>query len=328
MWIFIILVVIAVILFRNYNSDKKELHSRIEQKGGMDRIFQAFINYIEDDFKAHRIILNSTTELEISATTHDGKSFYFGIKLGFGDKVIYRCDIKRSSVLNAVIAVEGNKSDQIAPYMMILDELRKKYNFITNDEQIINENNQSHNPKNDSLLAATHCAIHTDEPQITTPAGTAERPDTPLHTKNTKQSHLIIGDKPIREIIISYSMCTFMLEDFTTRRFDVLDTQISEDGGRTFKEGGVETIEGKTIYTDMNLYRLKVLSAKAENGPDGESILFLKCENNIECDILSGHIKLPNTVVVRHQNTVTLFSVVEVTNYFERLLDRIKNTDN
>jgi hypothetical protein len=323
MWIFIILIVVAIILFLNYNTDKKELHSRVEQKGGMDQIFQPFIHYIEDDFKTHRIILNSNTELEILATTHDGKTFCFGIKLGFGNKVIYRCDTKRSNVLNADLAVEGNKSDQIAPYMMILDELRKKYTFITNDEQIVNETNRSNSIKNDSLLASPSPVIPTDELLITTQVESEERPEILQYTDSTKKSRLIIGDKPIREISISYSMCTFMLEDFTTRRFDVLGTQISEDGGRSFREGGVKTIDGETIITDMNLYRLMVLSTKAENGPDGESILFLKCENNIECDILSGHIKLPTTVVVRHDNIVTLFSVVEVTNYFERLLGRI-----
>ena len=191
MWIFIIIIIVAVILFRYYNSDKKELHSTIKQKGGMKLIFQSFINNIQDDFKEYKIIRNTNTELEISVTTHDSKTFYFGIKLGFGDKVIYICDTKRSNFLNAEIAVDGYKSDQVFSYMMILNELKTKYSFITNNEQIINEISQSNKTKNDSLLSSKSSEVQKAEPQITTPAGTAERPDAPIYTNFTKKNTLI-----------------------------------------------------------------------------------------------------------------------------------------
>ncbi len=245
MWIFVILIVVAVILFRNYNSDKKELHSRIEQKGGMDRIFQAFINYIEDDFKAHRIILNSNTELEISATTYDGKTFYFGIKLGFGDKVIYRCDIKRSSVLNADIAVEGNKSEQVAPYMMILDELRKKYSFITNDEQIVNERNKSESIKINSPLVST------------------------------KYSHLKSLYTRFKMISTSNTQCTIFLDDFTELKFDVIDFKIGDLNDKSILE--------KTTDIDTSMYLMVFNKEGIELELDQTFNVYLDCSDNTEC---------------------------------------------
>jgi len=134
MWILIIIIIaIVIILFFNYSSDKQNLHTTIAQKGGMDKIFMEFISCIEDDFKEHKILINSATELEILATTTDNKNFIFGIKQGFSGLVSYRCDTKRSNMLNADLLIEGNRSNQVVSYMMILDALREKYTFIIND---------------------------------------------------------------------------------------------------------------------------------------------------------------------------------------------------
>lgn len=305
MWIFIILVVVAVILFRNYNSDKKELHSRIKQKGGMELIFQTFINNIQDDFKEHKIILNTNTELEISATTHDSKIFYFGIKLGFGEKVIYRCDTKRSNFLNADIAVDGYKSDQVFSYMMILDELKNKYTFITNDEQIINEISQSNKSTNDSLSTYPPSLVPTDEPQINTKVESAERPDAPLNTNFTKKPHLFTGDRPIRMISISDREFIIILEDFTERKFDVLGIQISEDSGNTFNE-----VPRKI---DQDFYHLMVFNIDRTELDSDSFVLYLDCTNNIRCEMLFYLNGFPSQFAVIDQNksTISIHSVVE-----------------
>ncbi len=67
------------------------------------------------------------TEIEIFTLTKDGQRFVFANKLGFGNKVNYRCDQKQSSFLNAEFAIEGNVSNQVQSYTMILNELIKKY---------------------------------------------------------------------------------------------------------------------------------------------------------------------------------------------------------
>ena len=67
------------------------------------------------------------TELKIFTLSLDGQNFVFGIKLGFGGKVKYRCDPKRSNYLNAEMVIEGNISNQVQSYQMILSELLKKY---------------------------------------------------------------------------------------------------------------------------------------------------------------------------------------------------------
>ena len=72
------------------------------------------------------------TEIEIFTLSKDGQNFVFAIKLGFGERVNYRCDPKRSSFLNADISVEGNISNQIQSYQMVLNELIKKYNIMVN----------------------------------------------------------------------------------------------------------------------------------------------------------------------------------------------------
>jgi hypothetical protein len=70
------------------------------------------------------------TEIEIFTRTKDGRNYVFANKLGFGEKVNYRCDPKRSSFINSDIAVEGNISNQIQSYQMILTELVRKYNIV------------------------------------------------------------------------------------------------------------------------------------------------------------------------------------------------------
>jgi hypothetical protein len=128
MWIAIVIGVIAIFIFSKYSSDKSELRNKVVSQGGLDTVFSGFIECIASDFVEHKIVKMSETEIEIFALSKNGKNFVFANKLGFGQKVNYRCDTKRSSYLNADIAVEGNVSNQIQSYQMILGELARKYN--------------------------------------------------------------------------------------------------------------------------------------------------------------------------------------------------------
>lgn len=132
MWIIIVIAVIAVITFSKYSNDKTQLRNNVILKGGLDEVFNPFINYIKTDFGEYKIVKMTETEIEIFTLSKDGQNFVFANKLGFGEKVNYRCDTKRSNFLNADIAVEGNISNQIQSYQMILSELIKKYNIVVN----------------------------------------------------------------------------------------------------------------------------------------------------------------------------------------------------
>ncbi len=129
MWVVIIIGIIAIFVFFKYNSDKTNLRNNVILKGGLDQVFNDYIECIEQDFAEYKIVKMTETEIEIFTLTKDGKNFVFANKLGFGSKVNYRCDPKRSSFLNAEIAVEGNISNQVQSYQMILGELIKKYNI-------------------------------------------------------------------------------------------------------------------------------------------------------------------------------------------------------
>ena len=128
MWIVIVIGVIAIFIFSKYNSDKSELRNKVIFQGGLDQVFSGFIECIASDFAEYKIVKMTETEIEIFALSKNGKNFVFANKLGFSQKVNYRCDTKRSNFLNADIAVEGNVSNQIQSYQMILNELVRKYN--------------------------------------------------------------------------------------------------------------------------------------------------------------------------------------------------------
>lgn len=96
---------------------------------GLNQVFSNFLECIKRDFAEYKIVKMSENELEVFTLTKDGKNFVFANKLGFGGKVNYRCDSKRSNFLNAEIAVEGNISNQVHSYQMILSELIKKYSI-------------------------------------------------------------------------------------------------------------------------------------------------------------------------------------------------------
>lgn len=129
MWIVVIIAIIAIYFFLKYNGDKTTLRNNVILQGGLDQVFNAYIECIEQDFLEYKIVKMTETEIEIFTLTKDGKNFVFAIKLGFGNKVNYRCDPKRSNFLNADILVAGNISNQVQSYQMILGELIKKYNI-------------------------------------------------------------------------------------------------------------------------------------------------------------------------------------------------------
>lgn len=131
MWILIVLAVVAIFMYSKYSSDKSQIRNNVILKGGLDQVFADFIERVEQDFADYKIVKMTETELEIFTQTKNGKNFVFANKLGFGSKVNYRCDPRRSSFLNAEIAVEGNVSNQVESYQMILSELIKKYQIET-----------------------------------------------------------------------------------------------------------------------------------------------------------------------------------------------------
>lgn len=132
MWIIIVIAVIAIIIFSKYSNDKTQLRNNVILKGGLDQVFSPFIDCIATDFSEYKIVKMTETEIEIFTLSKDGQNFVFANKLGFAERVNYRCDPKRSSFLNADVAVEGNISNQIQSYQMILNELIKKYNIMLN----------------------------------------------------------------------------------------------------------------------------------------------------------------------------------------------------
>lgn len=132
MWIIIVIAVIAIVIFSKYSNDKTQLRNNVILKGGLDQVFSPFIDCIATDFPEYKIIKVTETEIEIFTLSKDGQNFVFANKLGFGERVNYRCDLKRSSFLNAEIAVEGNISNQMQCYQMVLNELIKKYSIIVN----------------------------------------------------------------------------------------------------------------------------------------------------------------------------------------------------
>lgn len=125
--VWLIIAIIGVFLFSKYASDKANLRNSVILKGGLDKVFNCYIKCIEQDFAEYKIVRMTETEIEIFTQTKDGKHFVFANKLGFGSKVNYRCDPKRSSFLNAEIAVEGSISNQVQSYQMILNDIIKKY---------------------------------------------------------------------------------------------------------------------------------------------------------------------------------------------------------
>jgi hypothetical protein len=130
MWIIIVIAVIAIIIFSKYNNDKTQLRNNVILKGGLDQVFSPFIDCIATDFSDYKIVKMTETEIEIFTLSKDGQNFVFANKLGFGERVNYRCDPKRSSFLNAEVAVEGNISNQLQSYQMILNELIRKYSIM------------------------------------------------------------------------------------------------------------------------------------------------------------------------------------------------------
>jgi hypothetical protein len=131
MWIVIVIAIIAILLFSKYSSDKSQVRNNVVLQGGLDQVFHDFLQCIAQDFEDHKIVKMSETEIEIFTMTKDGQRFVFANKLGFGSKVNYRCDQKQISFLNAEFAVEGNVSNQVQPYELILSELIKKYKIQT-----------------------------------------------------------------------------------------------------------------------------------------------------------------------------------------------------
>lgn len=127
MWILIIIGLIVIFLFSRYNSDKTQLRNNVILQGGLDEVFKDFLECLSQDFADYKIVKMSETEIEIFTITKDGQRFVFANKLGFGNKVNYRCDKKQSSFLNAEFAAEGNVNYQIQCYNMIRNELVKKY---------------------------------------------------------------------------------------------------------------------------------------------------------------------------------------------------------
>lgn len=131
MWIVIVIAIIGILLFSKYSSDKSQLRNNVLLQGGLDQVFHDFLQCIAQDFEDYKIVKMSETEIEIFTMTKDGQRFVFANKLGFGSKVNYRCDQKQCSFLNAEFAVEGNVSNQVQSYEMILGELIKKYKIQT-----------------------------------------------------------------------------------------------------------------------------------------------------------------------------------------------------
>jgi hypothetical protein len=129
MWILIVLAVVAIFIYAKYSNDKTQLRNNVILKGGLDQVFADFIERVKHDFADYKIVKMTETEIEIFTMTKDGQRFVFANKLGFGSKVNYRCDQKQSSFLNAEFAVEGNVSNQLQSYEMILSELVRKYNI-------------------------------------------------------------------------------------------------------------------------------------------------------------------------------------------------------
>ncbi|MGG9962738.1 hypothetical protein [Ferruginibacter sp. SUN106] len=127
MWILIVIAIAVVFFFSKYSSDKSQLRKNVILQGGLDQVFINFLECVKRDFAEYKIVKMSENELEIFTLTKDGQNFVFVNKLGFGDKVNYRCDPKRSNYLNAEIVVEGNVSNQVQSYQMILSELIKKH---------------------------------------------------------------------------------------------------------------------------------------------------------------------------------------------------------
>lgn len=113
MWIAIIIGVITIFIFSKYSSDKTNLRNNVILKGGLDQVFNNYIKCIEQDLAENKIVKITETEIEIFTQTKDGKNFVFATKLGFSSNLNYRCDKKRSSFLNAEIAVEGNIANQV-----------------------------------------------------------------------------------------------------------------------------------------------------------------------------------------------------------------------
>lgn len=128
MWILIIITaIVAFFLFSKYSSDKSQLRNNVILQGGLDQIFSEFLKCINRDFAEYKIVKMSENEIEVFTLTSCGQNFVFANKLGFGGKVNYRCDPKRSNFLNSEFAVEGNISNQVHSYTMMLNEIIKKY---------------------------------------------------------------------------------------------------------------------------------------------------------------------------------------------------------
>ncbi|MCU0430151.1 MAG: hypothetical protein MUF42_09290 [Cytophagaceae bacterium] len=133
MWWIIFLLVIAFFVFNKYQKDKTNLRDIISANGGMDVIFEQFIECLNHDFLHYKIIKITETELEIAAVSPKGETFVFGIKQGFSGVVNYRCDKNKSNILNAEIVVEGRIANQVESYKVIYSELLKKYNLGKDD---------------------------------------------------------------------------------------------------------------------------------------------------------------------------------------------------
>lgn len=122
----IFIFIIFFVLFVLYMKDKGENRETLRANGGLLNLFSDYLNLARNDFDRVEIIYVKEVLLEFKAIKKGSPDLFFSIKVGFNEHVTYRCSFKQNaSTLNAIIAIEGNITNQIKSYKIVFSEMQK-----------------------------------------------------------------------------------------------------------------------------------------------------------------------------------------------------------
>lgn len=125
-WIILGLIIISV-LYTNYVNDKRRLHNKIVLKGGMNEVFEDFLNRVNNDFENFKIIKMTETELEFASVYNQSVVLFWGIKYGFSEVASFKVDTSaHKNHINALAVVTAGVNRQVECYETLIKELANK----------------------------------------------------------------------------------------------------------------------------------------------------------------------------------------------------------
>jgi hypothetical protein len=122
----IFVLIIFIILFGLYLRDKSKNREILRVNGGLLNLFSDYINMARNDFDRVEIIYVKEVLLEFKAIKKGNPDLFFLVKVGFNEQVTYKCSFEQNaSILNCLVVVEGNITNQIKSYKIVFSEVQK-----------------------------------------------------------------------------------------------------------------------------------------------------------------------------------------------------------